>query len=63
MAAARPDSSLSKDALEANARLLETVLQDFGVRGTIGKVRWAGCYLIRAGACRRCAFLARGGFG
>ena len=39
MAAARPDSSLSKDALEANARLLETVLQDFGVRGTIGKVR------------------------
>jgi len=39
VAAARPDSSLSKDALEANARLLETVLQDFGVRGTIGKVR------------------------
>ena len=35
----KPANALSKDALEANARLLETVLQDFGVRGTIGKVR------------------------
>jgi S-DNA-T family DNA segregation ATPase FtsK/SpoIIIE len=35
----RQASTLSKDALEANARMLETVLQDFGVRGTIGKVR------------------------
>jgi len=35
----KPANALSKDALESNARLLETVLQDFGVRGTIGKVR------------------------
>ena len=35
----RQATTLSKDALEANARMLETVLQDFGVRGTIGKVR------------------------
>tara|TARA_B110000971_G_scaffold220515_1_gene264297 strand:+ start:106 stop:2559 length:2454 start_codon:yes stop_codon:yes gene_type:complete len=35
----RQTTTLSKDALEANARMLETVLQDFGVRGTIGKVR------------------------
>ncbi len=31
--------ALNKDALESNARLLETVLSDFGVRGRIGKVR------------------------
>lgn len=37
--AKKPANTLSKDALEANARLLETVLQDFGVRGVIGKVR------------------------
>jgi S-DNA-T family DNA segregation ATPase FtsK/SpoIIIE len=30
---------LSEDALEQNARLLESVLQDFGVRGQIVKVR------------------------
>lgn len=35
----RQTTALSKDALEANARMLETVLEDFGVRGTIGKVR------------------------
>jgi len=35
----RQATTLSKEALEANARMLETVLQDFGVRGTIGKVR------------------------
>ncbi len=28
------------DALEQNARMLESVLQDFGVKGTIGKVRY-----------------------
>lgn len=32
-------AALGEDALQANARLLETVLQDFGVRGTIGRVR------------------------
>ena len=31
--------SLDRDALEQNARLLESVLQDFGVRGQIVKVR------------------------
>ena len=31
--------NLSKDALEANARMLETVLADFGVKGSIGQVR------------------------
>ncbi len=33
------DNSLSKDALEQNARLLEGVLDDFGVRGEIIQVR------------------------
>ena len=33
------DSSLSKDALEQNARLLEGVLEDFGVKGEIIQVR------------------------
>lgn len=37
--AKKPANVLSKDALEANARLLESVLEDFGVRGTVGKVR------------------------
>ncbi|RMF41751.1 MAG: DNA translocase FtsK, partial [Alphaproteobacteria bacterium] len=32
-------SALNRDALEKNARLLESVLQDFGVRGEIVKVR------------------------
>jgi S-DNA-T family DNA segregation ATPase FtsK/SpoIIIE len=40
---ARPDPAarvaLDKDGLEQNARLLESVLQDFGVRGQIVKVR------------------------
>ncbi len=35
----RQTSNLSKDALEANARMLETVLADFGIKGTIGHVR------------------------
>lgn len=35
----RQTVNLSKDALEANARMLETVLADFGVHGTIGQVR------------------------
>ncbi len=35
----KPAMTLSKDALEANARMLETVLADFGIKGTIGKVR------------------------
>jgi S-DNA-T family DNA segregation ATPase FtsK/SpoIIIE len=35
----RQSRDLSKDALEANARLLETVLGDFGIRGKIGRVR------------------------
>ena len=35
----RQTAELSKDALEANARMLETVLADFGVKGSIGKVR------------------------
>ena len=35
----RQSRDLSKDALEANARLLETVLEDFGIRGKIGRVR------------------------
>ena len=35
----RQTDALSKDALEANARMLETVLADFGIRGSIGKVR------------------------
>lgn len=33
------DPSLSKDALEQNARLLEGVLEDFGVRGEIINVK------------------------
>jgi S-DNA-T family DNA segregation ATPase FtsK/SpoIIIE len=33
------DASLSKDALEQNARLLEGVLEDFGVRGEIINVK------------------------
>ena len=33
------DSALSKDALEKNARLLEGVLADFGVKGEIVRVR------------------------
>jgi len=33
------DASLSPEALEANARLLESVLEDFGVRGEIIHVR------------------------
>ena len=37
--APRQSRELSKDALEANARLLETVLSDFGIRGKIGRVR------------------------
>ena len=37
--AKKPANVLSKDALEANARLRESVLEDFGVRGTVGKVR------------------------
>jgi S-DNA-T family DNA segregation ATPase FtsK/SpoIIIE len=35
----RQSTTLSKDALEANARMLETVLDDFGIKGTIGQVR------------------------
>ena len=37
----RADSlgTLSRDALEQNARLLESVLDDFGIRGVIGQVR------------------------
>jgi S-DNA-T family DNA segregation ATPase FtsK/SpoIIIE len=35
----RQTLNLSKDALEANARMLETVLADFGIKGTIGQVR------------------------
>ena len=33
------DRALSRDALEKNARLLESVLEDFGVRGEIVKIR------------------------
>ncbi|MEM8876503.1 MAG: DNA translocase FtsK [Pseudomonadota bacterium] len=36
---ARPVERLNKDALEQNARLLEGVLEDFGVRGEIVNVR------------------------
>jgi S-DNA-T family DNA segregation ATPase FtsK/SpoIIIE len=32
-------NAVNKSALEQNARLLETVLEDFGVRGTIVKIR------------------------
>jgi S-DNA-T family DNA segregation ATPase FtsK/SpoIIIE len=35
----KKDSSLSADALEQNARMLEGVLEDFGVRGEIIQVR------------------------
>ncbi|MEM0906272.1 MAG: DNA translocase FtsK 4TM domain-containing protein [Pseudomonadota bacterium] len=35
----RIDSELTEDALEANARVLEGVLEDFGVRGSIIHVR------------------------
>ena len=35
----RPSQALSKDALQANARMLETVLDDFGVKGQITNVR------------------------
>jgi S-DNA-T family DNA segregation ATPase FtsK/SpoIIIE len=35
----RQTLNLSKDALEANARMLETVLADFGIKGIIGQVR------------------------
>ncbi|MEM7225085.1 MAG: DNA translocase FtsK 4TM domain-containing protein [Pseudomonadota bacterium] len=38
-AASQQDSALSRDALEKNARLLESVLEDFGVKGEIVKVR------------------------
>ncbi|MFC4351877.1 DNA translocase FtsK [Fodinicurvata halophila] len=34
-----PEAQLNRDALEKNARLLEGVLQDFGVRGEIVKIR------------------------
>ena len=37
--AARPAQALSKDALQANARMLESVLSDFGVKGQITNVR------------------------
>ncbi|MGH6948718.1 MAG: DNA translocase FtsK, partial [Kiloniellales bacterium] len=36
---AQRDTALNRDSLEKNARLLETVLEDFGVRGQIVKVR------------------------
>ena len=35
----RPTQKLSKDALQANARMLESVLGDFGVKGQITNVR------------------------
>ena len=35
----RRESELNRDALEKNARLLESVLQDFGVKGEIVKIR------------------------
>lgn len=35
----RAPQKVSMDSLESNARLLETVLQDFGVKGEIGRVR------------------------
>ena len=35
----RAPQKVSMDALESNARLLETVLQDFGIKGEIGRVR------------------------
>lgn len=35
----RPSDSLDEEALSENARLLESVLEDFGVRGRIVKVR------------------------
>ena len=35
----RTPQKVSMDALESNARLLETVLQDFGIKGEIGRVR------------------------
>ena len=35
----RPSRAVSADALEQNARLLESVLDDFGVRGEVLKVR------------------------
>ncbi len=38
-APARADSGPSEDALEANARLLETVLSDYGVQGHIVEIR------------------------
>ncbi|HTI86706.1 MAG TPA: DNA translocase FtsK 4TM domain-containing protein [Alphaproteobacteria bacterium] len=36
---AKDDPSVAKDALEANARLLMSVLEDFGIKGEILKVR------------------------
>jgi S-DNA-T family DNA segregation ATPase FtsK/SpoIIIE len=36
---AKDDPSIAKDALEANAKLLLTVLDDFGIKGEILKVR------------------------
>ena len=38
-APARATSGPSEDALQANARLLETVLSDYGVQGTIADIR------------------------
>jgi S-DNA-T family DNA segregation ATPase FtsK/SpoIIIE len=35
----RVEKVVSKDALEANARMLESVLDDFGIKGAITKVR------------------------
>ena len=54
------DSSLSKDALEQNARLLEGVLEDFGVKGEIIHVRpGPGRHALRAGAGARHQVVAR----
>ena len=54
------DASLSKDALEQNARLLEGVLEDFGVKGEIiACPPRPGRHALRAGAGARHQIVAR----
>ncbi len=51
---------INEDALQQNARLLESVLEDFGVRGQIVKVRpGPGGHALRAGARARHQGVAR----
>ena len=51
---------LSDEALEQNARMLEGVLEDFGVKGQIINVKpGPGRHTLRTGACARHQVVAR----